>query len=221
MIIGVPDEVVEATRKLACTTCVLVNIGLNRADISETHWTYFYDRDIFFTRVSFPHMLSPHNVPPGKGSIQAEVYFSNKYRPLEKKPHDWIQPVIADLRRCRLLRRTRRLYWLRPGLFRMPISFSTLSAQTRLQSYKGISMKLTSRVAAAMENGDTIGPMNRLSVAKIVLRRYSIGEGADCPYENYGIPQAAYPQIYPAESGHFKTQRNSDELNKIGRHWIL
>ena len=103
MIIGVPDEVVEATRKLACTTCVLVNIGLNRADISETHWTYFYDRDIFFTRVSFPHMLSPHNVPPGKGSIQAEVYFSNKYRPLEKKPHDCIQPVIADLRRCGLL----------------------------------------------------------------------------------------------------------------------
>ena len=103
MIIGVPDEVVEASRKLACTTCVLVNIGLNREDISKAHWTYFYDHDFFFTRVSFPHMLSPHNVPPGKGSIQVEVYYSNKYRPLDRRPQDCISPVLKDLRRCGLL----------------------------------------------------------------------------------------------------------------------
>ncbi len=103
MIVGVPQEVIEATKQLACTNCVTVNIGVNRRDISESHWTYFYDHDIFFTRVSYPHMQSPHNAPSGMGSIQAEVYFSKKYRPLDRRPEDCIQPVIDDLRRCGLL----------------------------------------------------------------------------------------------------------------------
>ena len=104
MITGVPDHVVEASKKLACTTCVIVNISLNRPDISETHWQYFYDDDIFFTRLSFPHMLSPNNAPSGTGSIQAEVYFSKKYRPLDRSPEDCIQPVISDLKKCGLVR---------------------------------------------------------------------------------------------------------------------
>ncbi len=64
--------------------------------------TYFYDEDICFTRLSFPHMLSQTNVPPGTGSIQAEVYFSNKYRPLDVPPESLIEPVIADLKRVGL-----------------------------------------------------------------------------------------------------------------------
>lgn len=104
MISGVPADVLEASQQLACTTCVLVNIGVNREDISEAHWTYFYDQDFFFTRLSFPHMQSAHNVPRGAGSIQAEVYYSQKYRPLDRSPQECVQPVIVDLRRCGLLR---------------------------------------------------------------------------------------------------------------------
>lgn len=103
---GAPPDVVEAAAKLACTTCVLVNIGVNRPDISPAHWTYFYDRDFIFTRLSFPHMLSPGNVPPGTGSIQAELYYSAKYKPLDRRPEECIEPVLADLRRCGLLRET-------------------------------------------------------------------------------------------------------------------
>jgi protoporphyrinogen oxidase len=66
--------------------------------------TYFYDEDICFTRISFPRMLSARNVPPGTGSIQAEVYFSQKYKPLTGAPNDCIEPVITDLHRCGLLR---------------------------------------------------------------------------------------------------------------------
>jgi len=104
LISGVPADVMEASQRLACTTCVVVNIGLGREDISEAHWTYFYDRDYFFTRLSFPHMQSPHNVPRGAGSIQAEVYYSKKYRPLDRSPEECIEPVIRDLRRCGLIR---------------------------------------------------------------------------------------------------------------------
>ena len=104
MITGVPNDVVEASKKLACSKCVIVNIGLNRENISETHWQYFYDQDVFFTRLSFPHMLSPNNTPSASGSIQAEVYFSEKYRPLDRSPQECIQPVISDLKRCGLIR---------------------------------------------------------------------------------------------------------------------
>jgi protoporphyrinogen oxidase len=103
MIEGAPQDVVEASRLLACSTCVLVNIGVDRESISNSHITYFYDEDICFTRLSFPHMLSRTNAPPGTGSIQAEVYFSDKYKPLTGAPEDWIAPVINDLRRCGLL----------------------------------------------------------------------------------------------------------------------
>jgi protoporphyrinogen oxidase len=54
-------------------------------------------------------MFSPGNAPPGAGSIQAEVYRSAKYRPLEAPPEAFIDPVLADLRRCGLLRPADRL----------------------------------------------------------------------------------------------------------------
>jgi protoporphyrinogen oxidase len=104
MIQGAPADVCEAAATLACSTCVLVNIGLNRENISRAHMTYFYDEDICFARLGFPHMLSKNNAPPGTGSIQAEVYFSEKYRPFTGAPENWIEPVLRDLRRCGLVR---------------------------------------------------------------------------------------------------------------------
>jgi protoporphyrinogen oxidase len=104
MIKGAPKDVAEAASRLACSTCILVNVGVNREDLSKSQLTYIYDDDICFTRLSFPHMFSRNNVPPGTGSIQAEVYFSNKYKPLTSKPDELIQPVIKDLRRMGLIR---------------------------------------------------------------------------------------------------------------------
>jgi protoporphyrinogen oxidase len=109
MIPGTPADVLKAAQRLACSTCVLVNVGVGREDLSKAHMTYFYDEDICFTRLSFPHMLSANNVPPGAGAIQAEVYFSPKYRPFTGKPEDLIEPVITDLRRCGLLREDDRI----------------------------------------------------------------------------------------------------------------
>lgn len=104
MIEGTPPDILEAAQRLACTSCVLVNIGVDREDISQAHMTYFYDEDMCFSRLGFPHMLSANNAPQGTGSIQAEVYFSRKYKPFTGSPDDWIEPVIRDLRRCGLLR---------------------------------------------------------------------------------------------------------------------
>ena len=83
---------------------MIVNIAVASPHLSDAHITYFYDEDLFFTRVNYPHMLSPHNVPPGVSAVQAECYYSKKYRPFDRRPEDCIGPVVADLRRCGILR---------------------------------------------------------------------------------------------------------------------
>jgi protoporphyrinogen oxidase len=104
-----PPDVLEAAARLACSEVVIVNLVVDRRDLVEAHWTYFYDHDIFFTRVSTPHLQSPHNVPPGCGSLQAECYYSRKYRPLDRSPDECVEPVIRDLMRVGILRATDRI----------------------------------------------------------------------------------------------------------------
>jgi len=105
MIKNTPKKVLTAVSKLACSTCVIVNLGIDRADISEAHWSYFYDDEIIFTRLSFPHMQAKSNAPDGCGSIQAEIYFSNKYKPLKKNPDEFIDDTIKDLKECGLIKK--------------------------------------------------------------------------------------------------------------------
>lgn len=105
MIEGVPGEIVDSAGRLAFTQAVLINLGINRSDLSDTAITYFYDEDVIFSRVNLPHMFSEKNAPPGCGTIQAEVYFSDKYRPFTgASASELIEPVIADLRRCGFIR---------------------------------------------------------------------------------------------------------------------
>lgn len=104
LIDGVPDEVRQAARKLAFTTAVLINIGLRRNDISETAITYFYDSDVSISRVNLPYHFSTKNAPPGCGSIQAELYFSEKYKPLRVHLNDLIDTALDDLKRCGFIR---------------------------------------------------------------------------------------------------------------------
>ena len=109
MIAGVPREVREAAARLACSAVVLVNLGLDREELSKSSWTYYYDDEFPFSRVSYPRTFSPHTCRPGTGSIQSEVYFSPKYRPLQGKPEDCIEPTIAGLRRCGVIRDSDRI----------------------------------------------------------------------------------------------------------------
>jgi len=104
LIDGVPDAVRDAAAALSFTSAMVVNVGVGRSDLSPAHITYFYDEDLIFPRLNFPHMLSPHVVPPGAGSIQAEVYYSDRYRPLAMTPEQTVDRVVADLRRCGVLR---------------------------------------------------------------------------------------------------------------------
>ena len=93
----VPEHVRTAASQLACTTCVTVNVGVGRDDFTDSTWSYYYDEDVVFTRLSFPHNMAPGNCPQGAGSIQVECYYSRKYRPLPKDTSDISERVIRDL----------------------------------------------------------------------------------------------------------------------------
>ncbi|MDO6416178.1 FAD-dependent oxidoreductase [Sphingomonas sp. BIUV-7] len=97
---GAPADVLDAANRLACSQCVVVNIGLNRPINSRAQWSYFYDEDIPFARVSYRNALSPYSTPPGCGALQAEIYFSEKYRPFRGAPEEQIDPAIDALIRC-------------------------------------------------------------------------------------------------------------------------
>ena len=109
MIAGTPPDVLEAAEQLACTSVVLVNIGVDRPDISDASWIYFYDQEFPFSRISFPRTFSPGAVPDGASSVQCEVYFSKKYRPFAGSPDALIAPVEAGLRQAGLLREDDRI----------------------------------------------------------------------------------------------------------------
>jgi len=101
-----PDDIIQAAKKLAWTQCVIVNFGVRRSNISDNAWIYFYDEDFYTTRLSFPSMFSPNSAPVGCSSMQIEIYFSDKYKPLTKKPEDFIPIIKDELIKCGILRLT-------------------------------------------------------------------------------------------------------------------
>jgi protoporphyrinogen oxidase len=103
MIDGVPPDVLDAVSALAATSCVIVNVGIDRVEESGNSWTYIYDEDFLITRISYPHRYAPGNVPEGCSAFQCEIYFSDKYRPMTEPAEAFIEPAIEDLRRCGLV----------------------------------------------------------------------------------------------------------------------
>jgi protoporphyrinogen oxidase len=95
-----PREVEEACRRLAYQGIFNVNLGIDRPQLSDKHWVYFYEDEFPFHRLSFPANFSPRNVPPGKSSISTEVAFS-RHRPLE--PERMLEKTVAALRSAGIL----------------------------------------------------------------------------------------------------------------------
>jgi protoporphyrinogen oxidase len=98
---GVPPEVERACAGLRYQGIYCINLGVDRPDVSDKHWVYFYE-DLFpFHRLSFPATFSPDTVPPGKSSIATEVAFS-QWRPLDRATA--VEATIAALRAAKILR---------------------------------------------------------------------------------------------------------------------
>jgi protoporphyrinogen oxidase len=82
-------------------------------------------------------MLSASNAPKSTGSVQAEVYFSEKYKPFTGSPEHWVQPVISDLRRCGILRETDRILCSKAMLLRYANIIFDLDRSVALETVHG------------------------------------------------------------------------------------
>ena len=111
-----PDQVPAAVRaaadELLCTSVVLVNVAVARRDLFGHHWFYVYDEEVSFSRGHFPHMLSPHNAPPGRGAVQLEVYYS-PHRPLPCPRAALAERVVGELVQLGILRGRDEVLWTR------------------------------------------------------------------------------------------------------------
>jgi UDP-galactopyranose mutase len=97
-----PDAVRAAAARLRHNSVFVVNLGIDRAAISDRHWVHFPEKDVSFFRLSYPHNFGPEVAPPGTSSISAEVAYSQA-APL---PRDGIvERVIEDLVRVGALGR--------------------------------------------------------------------------------------------------------------------
>lgn len=97
MLDNVPENIKTAANNLMHTCGYMVSLGFNRPDIAKHLWFYIYDEDILSSRVYSPSLKSPDNVPEGCSSLQAEIFFSNKYKiPSEKEVlNNTIEKLIA------------------------------------------------------------------------------------------------------------------------------
>lgn len=75
-----PDAVKAARRKLRYNTVYNLNIGINRANVSDKHWIYFPEKKYVFYRAGFSSNFAKAIVPRGASSLYIEV----SRRPEEK-----------------------------------------------------------------------------------------------------------------------------------------
>ncbi len=104
-----PRGVREAAARLAHTGVVLVNLGVEREDLSEKcHWFYIYDERIFPARVHFSNSLSASNAPPGYTGIQAEIFYST-FKPISLSMAGILEKTIADFVALGILNKSDRI----------------------------------------------------------------------------------------------------------------
>jgi protoporphyrinogen oxidase len=98
-----PDAVRQAAAQLRTNSILVVNLGIDRADVSDRHWVHFPERDISFFRVSFPHNFSPGVAPAGTSSVSAEVAYSD-LKPIDE--NSIVDRVVKDLIGVNILRKS-------------------------------------------------------------------------------------------------------------------
>jgi protoporphyrinogen oxidase len=95
-----PPRVRDACHGLRYQGICCVSLGIDRPDLSDKHWVYFYEDGFPFHRLSFPGNFTPHNVPPGKSSISMEIAFSDTL-PLDRE--HVVEQAIEALGRAGIL----------------------------------------------------------------------------------------------------------------------
>ncbi|HXI02194.1 MAG TPA: FAD-dependent oxidoreductase [Candidatus Saccharimonadales bacterium] len=98
---GLPPALSGLASGLRFTTVVNINLGVERAGITDMHWVYFPGPEFVFYRCGFPTSFTPHAAPEGCSSIYVEI----SLRPDEAWSEEDLAEKCRDgLVRCGLLR---------------------------------------------------------------------------------------------------------------------
>ena len=73
MLVHAPQSVRDAAARLRSVAVYDINIGVDRAGVSDQHWLYFPEPDYPFYRVGFPSNFSSTVAPPACSSMYVEV----------------------------------------------------------------------------------------------------------------------------------------------------
>ncbi|GAB4033252.1 protoporphyrinogen/coproporphyrinogen oxidase [Spirosoma gilvum] len=98
-----PTKVKNSSKKLSCTSVLLVNVVASHPTQRFENWIYVYDEKKYSTRINCTELLSKNNAPEGKTGIQVEVYFS-KYKPLVDNIKNIADKVCDELIEMKLIK---------------------------------------------------------------------------------------------------------------------
>ncbi len=91
-----PEDVRNAVSKLKNNSIFVVNIAINRENISDKNWIYYLGKEYTFIRLIFPSNTSEHSVPPGFSSISAEISYGHD-NPLPTNKEKLADRIIKEL----------------------------------------------------------------------------------------------------------------------------
>lgn len=103
---ALPENIKSAIKKLKYNSIYVLNLGINRKNISDRHWIYFPAKRAVFYRVGFPMNFSLNVTPPGASSLYAEVSYS-AHKPIDK--NEIRTQIKRDLLKAGILRRADRI----------------------------------------------------------------------------------------------------------------
>lgn len=99
---SLPPAISDAAKKLRWTSVYNLNLGINRANLTDKHWIYFPEKKYRFYRVGFPMNFSDKMTPPGCSSMYIELAYTPGKPPNDKQT---IKECLKGLYDCGLLQR--------------------------------------------------------------------------------------------------------------------
>jgi len=163
-IICLPAEISAMKDHLRYVSVLNINLGVNRAHVSDYHWIYYPDPKYPFYRVGFPSNLSPHMVPEGTGAISVEIsYLPSRPPAVEEIRED----TLSGLRTCGILRDDDRI--LTEKILRMKHAYVV---------YDSFRQKHLSRLLTFLR-GHEIYPVGRYALWSYATMEDAILQGKD------------------------------------------
>lgn len=113
-----PMEMEQTASKLRWTSVYDINLGIDRANVSDKHWVYYPEKKYRFYRVGFPMNFSTDMTPHGKSSLYVEIAYTPGQPPDDQAT---MKEVLRDLRRVGLLRKSDRI--LTTNILHIPVAY--------------------------------------------------------------------------------------------------